>query len=441
MLIFNLLAILTLFIVSLNVYTIKKFIPLKSAYFLLIISFTSWLINPTINYIYEGKFKHSGSPYAFLVAKYAENGVLATYLKEKCVPIINTNHQIDEGTYFLKNLKSNLFLDVEGYSMDAGAKIHQWEYTGADNQKFKIEKGNQHFVKISSVKSGKYVTAYTNTDGKFALKQDNQINSNSQLFEIKYEKESQTVTLKPNGSNVYLGSDTLNKNLGIQFIEGNTPNASYCRFQLISAANCFCYFKDSIPTSAMTFLWDGKSILSRTGNWANHEKEYKYVMHDILFSAHYFWKNLQAALNATKIQLGRNNIGDGIAKYDTTSSPYYAIKTNLPELKTKFLESRQNRGELQFVFLNYVNGYIMKISFFALIVIIGVPFFRKRLNTEIIVFTMFSLALICINAFVTGALANILDRLQSRISWIIPLVVILLINKIVDSFSLTTTAK
>lgn len=432
MLIFCMLTLVILVVVMMNIFSIRNVIPIKNVYYILIISIGSWIINPTINFIYEGKFKHSGSPYAFLVAKYAENGILTAYLKEKCVPKINTTHQIENGTYFLKNLQSNLFLDVEGYSMEAGAKVHQWEYTGADNQQFRLEKISPQVVKIASVKSGKYVTSYQNNEGKFALKQDHPANNYSQLFEINYDAGTQSVSLKLNKGDVYIGSDTVSRNLGIQFIEGNRSEAAYCRYQLISAANCFCYFKDSIPANAMAFLWDGKSILSRTGNWANHEKEYKLVMHDILFSPDYFWRNVKAAWHATTIQLTRNNIGDGIAKYDTTSSPYYAIKTNLPELKTKFLQSRENRGELEFVLLNYLNEYLMKISLSVVVLMLLVSYFRKKITVKLVVFACLTLMMLFINAFVTGAMANILDRLQSRISWLLPLAALMMVYNFLE---------
>lgn len=426
-LIFNLLIFVIAAVVLFNVFSIQQLIPKQRLYFVVFLSLFSLLLNPSINLIYEGKFKHSGSPYAFLVAKYAENGVLSVYLKEKCTIGSTNSKHLEQGTYFFKNSKSNLFWDVEGYSMNAGGKIHQWEYTGADNQKFSIEKVNGNNVRIFSVKSGLYMTVFTNAEGKLAIKQDLAINDNSQLFEILTGKESKEVIVKLKDREVYLASDTNTQALGMQFMEGIDPKADYCKFELVSAANCFCYFKDSIPNNAMVFLWHPKSIFSRTGNWANHEKDYKFVMHDILFSPQYFGKNVNAAFKATLTQLTRNNVGDGIAKYDTTSSPYFAIKNNLPSNKTPFLQSRENRGELNFVLLNYINEYLMKISILIIGLFLLIPYLRKRMSADMIVFTCISLLMLLINAFVTGAMANILDRLQSRISWLLPFIAIMII--------------
>jgi hypothetical protein len=432
MLIFNLLTIFVLIFIKFNFISLKAIIPLKKIYFILFLSLFSWLINPTINLIYEGKFRHSGSPYAYLMAKYAENGLLATYVNEKCVTKKNKTNHPEPGVYFLRNVKSNLFLDVEGYSMEAGAKIHQWEYTGADNQKFILEPGDGNYQKIASVKSGKYVSSYNNDAGKLALKQDNSSNNNNQLFELKFENNSPIASIKIKDRNAYLSSDTCATAFGMQFIEGVDSKDANCQFELVSAANCFCYFKDNIPTNAMVFLWDSKSIFSRTGNWLNHEKEYKKVMHDMLFTPAYFGRNFKAALSATIEQLGRNNVGDGIVKYDTTSSPYFAIQNTIPKSSTKFLESRENRGELQFVLLNYVNEYLMKISFYIVIILLAMPYFRKKIKPEMLALIYFTLLILVINAFVTGAMANILSRLQSRISWILPFLVLMLIYNLME---------
>lgn len=434
LLIFGIFSALILICVGLNLFSLKNYIPLKRVYMVLFLSLFAWFINPAINLIYEGKFKQSGSPYAFFAAKYAENGILKEYLKEKCIAQANNNHHVIEGTYFIKNLHSNLFLDVESYSMKAGAKIHQWEYTGVENQKFLLEKQQNQLVKLVSVKSGKYVTAYVNAEGKLALKQDNDLKNKSQLFELVSDTNSAIVSIKLIDRNVYLGSDTLNRAFGMQFIEGNNPAAMYCRYQLVSAANCFCYFKDSIPNGAMEFLWADRSILSRTGNWDFHEKEYKKVMQDIIFSSAYFGRNLNAAITATYTQLKQNDTGDGIAKYDTNSSPYISIKKYFPESTTAFLESRENVGLLDFIFLNFINANLMNMSLIIFILVMALPFLRRKITPGLLILSCMAVLMLIINAFVTGAMANILDRLQSRISWILPLMVLMMIYNIAEHY-------
>jgi hypothetical protein len=428
-LIFTLFTFVLLVLVATNLFNLKATLSLKKAGTLFSLTLLCWLVNPSINLFYDGKFKHSGAPYAFLTAKYAENGVLAEYLKNTCIVDINKN----KSSYFIRNLKSNLFLDVEGYSLQPGAKVHQWEYTGVDNQEFAIEKQSPPFVRIKSVKSGKYLTAYYYPNGQLALKQDNLLNSNSQLFEVtSIQNQPNKISIKLKDKNVFIATDTVGIGLGMQFIECNNSNLEICQFEIISAANCFCNYKDKIPKKAIGFLWDENSILSKTGNWSNHEQAYKKVMNDILFSPDYFWLNTKAAVRATAVQLTRNKLGDGVYQYDTLSSPYNAIKNNFPKHKKTFIKDRQNIGEINLSFQNFINEWLMLFSCIALFIILIVKRFRNTLNQKLVLFTFSTLMLLVINAFVTGAIANILDRLQSRISWILPLLILILITNILQ---------
>lgn len=432
------LLIFTLFVISftilywVNLFSLKNSTSKKRVYFVLIFTILTWLSNPTINYFYDGKFKHSGSPYAFLTAKYAENGILKQYLNDKCNTKAKSKY-LESGTYFFVNKASNMVLDVEAYSVLAGAKIHQWAYLGNDNQIFTIEKQNKQFIKLKSKISGKYITVSNDEWGNLVLKQEDPTQNDNQLFQLELNDEVNIVNVKIVNKNAYLASDTSNRNLGMLFLTASNPKLNLAKFELINTANCFCYFKDSIPNNAMTFIWGNRSIFSRTGNWEDHEKRYKPVILDILFSNDYFLRNVKAALKATFTQLAHNDIGDGLFAFDTKSSPYYNLTINIPNDKQSFLESQQSKGYFNFMFLNFIIQKVMKISFWVVLIIILSPL-NLRLKPTLLNFTLLMFLLLVINAFVTGAMANILDRLQSRISWILPLTAILLIFSIVDSY-------
>ena len=53
----------------------------------------------------------------------------------------------------------------------------------------------------------------------------------------------------------------------------------------------------------------------------------------------------------------------------------------------------------------------------------------------LIVLTVLTYLMLIINAFVTGAMANVLDRLQSRVSWILPLVAIIMVLNLIEELS------
>lgn len=434
LLVFTIVCMVVGLLVFINLFKVQHILNKRRVYQICAITFGAWLINPCINLIYEKKFHHSGSPYAFLVAKYCENGILQQYVKEKCAIKPNQKQQVDEGAYYFKNVKSHLFLDVEGYSMFAGAKIHQWEYTGIENQKFFIEKAQNDFVRIKSAKSSLYVTVTKNAEGKFALQQDSLDQHKNQLFQINMLKKPNIVNLSVAQSQTFLASDTVNNFLGMQFITCNAKDSLQAQFELVNGTNCFCFYQDSLPKGAMEFLWHPRSIFSRTGNWAFHEKEYKPIIHDIIFSPSYFKRNAAAALGATIQQLSENDIGDGLAAYDVNSSPYFNLNNTIPRETDNFLHSEQNKGQLHFIFLNFLIQKMMALSFIAIVLILLVPYLRKRIHTKLLLLTLIMLITLVANAFVTGAMANILDRLQSRISWILPLMAMILIYNLVQQF-------
>jgi hypothetical protein len=59
------------------------------------------------------------------------------------------------------------------------------------------------------------------------------------------------------------------------------------------------------------------------------------------------------------------------------------------------------------------------------LLLIGIYFFNPNSNPDYKKLILLFIAVLVFNAFITGALANVLDRLQSRLSWSIPFLGIL----------------
>jgi hypothetical protein len=64
---------------------------------------------------------------------------------------------VKETTYHtIKAVHSGLALDIEEYSNKKGAKVHQWESTGAGNQHFYIESNDKEQYRIRAAHSNLY---------------------------------------------------------------------------------------------------------------------------------------------------------------------------------------------------------------------------------------------------------------------------------------------
>ena len=83
----------------------------------------------------------------------------------------NTNQQFEltdrgDGSYSVIATHSALGLDVEGISTNAGAKILQWNYVGGGNQQFILVPAGNGFYKLIAKHTGMVLETSTNTNGE-----------------------------------------------------------------------------------------------------------------------------------------------------------------------------------------------------------------------------------------------------------------------------------
>jgi hypothetical protein len=432
---FSLFFIALLIIINIKKFNLKHFVkPIKLGVVLLII-ILSWLINPFVNYLYTKEFQMQGTPYAFLIGKNIENGIMDKYLQKTCSIKYSSTH-ITEGIFYIYNTKTNNFFDVAGYNLNAGGIIHQWEYTGANNQKFIVKHLESGWVYILSAHSLKYLTLNIKPSGEYFLSQEDSLGTNRQLFKIKVvNKQRNIVSLFNKESRQFIvSSDSTHQNGGPLTSSAHYNNLS--SFGLIGGQNCLCYFKDSLPATAISFLWDNNSILSRNGDWAMAKSNYKNIISDIYFSPEYLVSNLGAAIVETTGQLMHNNLGDGLFCYDKNSPPYAAISKNFPYECKPFLNSVQNTCKLEFKRINDHNFLALLISILIIAVFLIHYRLKQTLNIGLILVIICFIQIQVFNAFTTGALANVLDRLQVRVIWLIPFcALILLLNYFKDKLS------
>lgn len=84
--------------------------------------------------------------------------------------VVNYLDPILNGTYFIQNIGTSRYMDVEGPSTAAGAIIQQWNFHTGTQAKWNIERQSDGFYTIQSVYSGKYVGVET-TANNAAIKQ------------------------------------------------------------------------------------------------------------------------------------------------------------------------------------------------------------------------------------------------------------------------------
>ncbi len=183
-------------------------------------------------------------------------------------------------------------------------------------------------------------------------------------------------------------------------------------------------FKDSLPSTAQGFIWQEDSPFKKCGGWQNSKIEFNKLIKLSFSNMNYLKENVIQIFKGSIQQLYTFNSTKELFAYGKDLPPYKAIENYLPLDKQSFLNAKQNKGIIY-------DHWISKLHF--IVVIISLPLcliflflsrveLKNKLLLSVLVFGIIANALIC------GGFANVVDRLQARVVWIIPLLAAVLIT-------------
>jgi hypothetical protein len=223
-------------------------------------------------------------------------------------------------------------------------------------------------------------------------------------------------TFKVNqGSHVFLTGRMLDNGVLKSFLDDKCVQKKYA----------LCYCKDSLPKNSRNLLWDEDSPLNKLGGWSKSEKALNEQLKGILSSPKHLILFASTSITATFSQLMQNDVGSGLVSdwYALPESPpHYAISTHFHRQSKQYQQARQNSNlweqGLNLDFVNYVNRILLFFSLFIFCVFLYSTSLRLQLHSTTKTFILIVLIGILMNAFVTGSLANVYDRLQARVSWL-----------------------
>ncbi|MGI4883862.1 MAG: hypothetical protein ACRYFR_02755 [Janthinobacterium lividum] len=191
-----------------------------------------------------------------------------------------------------------------------------------------------------------------------------------------------------------------------------------------------CKYRDKLPNDAIGFMWSPDTPMQLGGGMEATRDEYRHVISLVLRSPRYYPALAWTAAQATLRQLTHVNLGDGIAPYPKDSPPYWPLMHHYPYELPPFMASLQNRNGLGFGQINERAGVAYLLAVLAALGGVASRAVRRRLAPG----SAFWLALVgaglVANAFATGALANVLDRLQARVAWVLPFAVLVLATEV-----------
>lgn len=193
-----------------------------------------------------------------------------------------------------------------------------------------------------------------------------------------------------------------------------------------------CAFKDEIPSSATAFIWPRESLLIKTGGWDSTKTEYKKIISDIYFSPEYWqWLTVDHIM-ATMRQFFTFSPGE-IEPHTQKSVPFGCMNWKMPHELNAYMTSKQQTGEFNIEDIKRRQTVLVYFSLlFFLLILTGS--IKTASNTFGLNGLLFITVFLFLNAFICGALANVIDRLQGRVIWILPLfVLVIVINWLGDN--------
>ena len=179
----------------------------------------------------------------------------------------------------------------------------------------------------------------------------------------------------------------------------------------------FCNYKDSMDITPMVFLWSPNLAFQREHMvWEEVNDRCGVIVHDVLSTAKYRNMFLKEAVRATIAQLQENKIGSGMNSYGGIEGvPGNWINSDFEGEVHQYLNARQNHENMEDLTINRYNQRILIVS--TLLIFAGLCYrpVRKQL-LPLLVVCLFG---VLFNAFATAALANVYDRLQARVTWLL----------------------
>jgi hypothetical protein len=218
------------------------------------------------------------------------------------------------------------------------------------------------------------------------------------------------------GSHVFLMGRMLDNGVLKSFLDDNCPQKNYV----------LCSCKEDLPENSRELLWSPDSPIHKLGGWTAIESEFNALLTDLFLSPKHATLFAITSFTATFSQLLQNEVGSGLISEwyaSPDSPPHYAIATHYSRELKQYEQSRQNKNlwgqGLDFLTVNFWNSILLFCSLFVLVLF----FSSKRLwnilseKSKLLMYVI--LGGTVFNALITGSLANTYDRLQSRVSWLL----------------------
>lgn len=211
------------------------------------------------------------------------------------------------------------------------------------------------------------------------------------------------------GANVFLSARLCENRLLGDFLNEHCADRDYA----------LCPYKDELPMIPGDFIWAENSISTRLApKMTMADSLLAPMVHDLLSEPKYLGRFLRSSLVASVTQLFQVNAVSGLSPYELGSAPYREVADRLPWELSTYNSSMQANGAWRDT--GFSNRVVQLAMFLALFVLARTRSAWKA-HPQLRLLVPLLLVWMVLNAVVTASLANVYDRLQSRVAWLVVL--------------------
>jgi len=198
------------------------------------------------------------------------------------------------------------------------------------------------------------------------------------------------------------------------------PGRWYLRQHCPALHVAICAHSNNLPDNVDAFLWRADGIWQRA-SLAEQERIRNeeapivlgtlraYPRQELVVSADHFWQQLQTF---------------DLSDYDPNPWILAMVDTVLPGARPRYIKTRQARETLHDEFFSSLQAWAVLAS--LVLIVCAALFWRAGWTPRVIGLATIIGFVVIANAAVTGVLANVEDRYQARVIWLVPLLAIVL---------------
>lgn len=182
-----------------------------------------------------------------------------------------------------------------------------------------------------------------------------------------------------------------------------------------------CTYKDSLPVRGWMYVWNANSPVAKLGGWDAMKDEHKDILETTYTSPKYYPKLVVSSLVRGFSNCLQLDAGDGIFRNEHHDNIQRSIQKYYP------VDLPSARWTKQFIltipFKSFTIWYLVVLG--LLILSFLYTWESNMLTSAMLSRIIFCLATIFINGWIVAQFANISDRLNTRVFWILPFFMIL----------------